>query len=108
MRVWGLGLKYLAAVFVWEIRQELKIRLQYSQPVREIFDNRMGKDAQVYLGSAELASICALLGYIPSKEEYLNFMRDKISEDSSEIYKYLNFDQLTDYNKEFIEITSLD
>ena len=72
------------------------------------FDNRMGKDAQVYLGSAELASICALLGYIPSKEEYLNFMKDKISEDSSEIYKYLNFDQLTDYNKEFIEITSLD
>jgi len=72
------------------------------------FDNRMGKDAQVYLGSAELASICALLGYIPSKEEYLNFMKDKISEDSSEIYKYLNFDQLTDYNKEFIEITPLD
>ena len=71
------------------------------------FDNRMGKDAQVYLGSAELASICALLGYIPSKEEYLNFMKDKISEDSSEIYKYLNFDQLTDYNKEFIEITPL-
>ncbi len=72
------------------------------------FDNRMGKDAQVYLGSAELASICALLGYIPSKEEYLNFMKDKISKDSSEIYKYLNFDQLTDYNKEFIEIAPLD
>ena len=35
-------------------------------------------------------------------------MKDKISEDSSEIYKYLNFDQLTDYNKEFIEITPLD
>ena len=54
--MWGLGLKYLAAVFVWEIRQELKIRLQYSLPVTRNFDNRMGKDAQVYLGSAELAS----------------------------------------------------
>ena len=68
------------------------------------FDNRMGKDAQVYLGSAELASICALLGYIPSKEEYLKFMKDKINKDSSEIYKYLNFDQLTDYNSNYIEI----
>ena len=68
------------------------------------FDNRMGKDAQVYLGSAELASICALLGYIPSKEEYLKFMKDKINKDSSEIYKYLNFDQLTDYNSKYIEI----
>ena len=68
------------------------------------FDNRMGKEAQVYLGSAELASICALLGYIPSKKEYLKFMKDKINKDSSEIYKYLNFDQLTDYNSNFIEI----
>ena len=68
------------------------------------FDNRMGRDAQVYLGSAELASICALLGYIPSKEEYLKFMKDKINKDSSEIYKYLNFDQLTDYNSKYIEI----
>ena len=68
------------------------------------FDNRMGKEAQVYLGSAELASICALLGYIPSKKEYLKFMKDKINKDSSEIYKYLNFDQLTDYNSKFIEI----
>jgi len=72
------------------------------------FDNRMGKDAQVYLGSAELASICALLGYIPSKAEYLKYMKDKINKDSSEIYKYLNFDQLTDYNKKYIEIAPVD
>jgi aconitase B len=45
-----------------------------------------------------------LLGYIPSKEEYLKFMKDKINKDSSEIYKYLNFDQLTDYNSKYIEI----
>ncbi len=35
------------------------------------FDNRMGKGAQVYLGSAELAAVAALLGKIPTKEEYL-------------------------------------
>jgi len=72
------------------------------------FDNRMGKDAQVYLGSAELASICALLGHIPSKDEYLKFMKDKINKNSSDIYRYLNFDQLTDYNSKFIEIVPLD
>jgi len=69
------------------------------------FDNRMGKGAQVYLGSAELAALCSLLGYIPSKEEYLKLMAEKIDNDSDEIYKYLNFDQLTDYkNNKVIEI----
>jgi aconitase B len=34
----------------------------------------------------------------------LKFMKDKINKDSSEIYKYLNFDQLTDYNSKYIEI----
>ena len=63
------------------------------------FDNRMGKDAQVYLGSAELAAFCSLLGYIPSKEEYLKLMAEKIDNKSDEIYAYLNFDQLTDYKK---------
>ena len=70
------------------------------------FDNRMGKDAQVYLGSAELASLCSLLGYIPSKDEYLKIMAEKIDNKSDEIYTYLNFDQLTDYNEnKVIEIT---
>jgi len=69
------------------------------------FDNRMGKDAQVYLGSAELAALCSLLGYIPSKEEYLKLMAEKINNNAGEIYKYLNFDQLTDYkNTKVIEI----
>jgi aconitate hydratase 2 / 2-methylisocitrate dehydratase len=69
------------------------------------FDNRMGKGAQVYLGSAELAALCSLLGYIPSKKEYLKLMAEKIDNNSDEIYKYLNFDQLTDYkNNKVIEI----
>jgi aconitate hydratase 2/2-methylisocitrate dehydratase len=68
------------------------------------FDNRMGKNAQVYLGSAELAAFCSLLGYIPSKEEYLKLMAEKIDKKSDEIYTYLNFDQLTDYKNKVIEI----
>ena len=59
----------------------------------------MGKGAQVYLGSAELAALCSLLGYIPSLEEYLKVMAEKIDKKSDEIYRYLNFDQLTDYKK---------
>ena len=72
------------------------------------FDNRMGKDAQVYLGSAELASLCSLLGYIPSKVEYLKIMSEKIDNQSDEIYTYLNFDQLTDYKEnKVIEINQV-
>ncbi|HYG13050.1 MAG TPA: aconitase family protein, partial [Methylophilaceae bacterium] len=61
------------------------------------FDNRMGKDARVYLGSAELAAVCSILGRIPDMQEYLEVVGDKISKNSSEIYKYLNFDQMSAY-----------
>lgn len=60
------------------------------------FDNRMGRDARVYLGSAELAAVCAKLGYIPTQAEYLATIGDKL-QNVAEIYKYLNFDQMTDY-----------
>ncbi len=59
------------------------------------FDNRLGKGAQVYLGSAELAAVAALLGRIPTKEEYLEIVNKKVSEDKKDsVYKYLNFDQI--------------
>lgn len=61
------------------------------------FDNRMGKGAQVYLGSAELAAACALLGKIPSKQEYLDLIPKKIEGKESQIYRYLNFNLLQDY-----------
>lgn len=65
------------------------------------FDNRMGMGAKVYLGSAELAAVCAILGKIPSKEEYLQIVRDKLSDESkAEIYKYLNFNQIKDFKLE--------
>jgi len=60
------------------------------------FDNRLGKGAQVYLGSAELAAVCAILGRLPTKEEYLDKTK-KIGGKESEIYKYLNFNLIRDY-----------
>lgn len=61
------------------------------------FDNRMGKDARVYLGSAELAAVCARLGRIPDMQEYLAIVSDKLGKNTDEIYRYLNFDQMADY-----------
>jgi aconitate hydratase 2/2-methylisocitrate dehydratase len=59
------------------------------------FDNRLGKGAQVYLGSAEVAAVAALLGKIPSKEEYLEIVNRKITDENKEsVYRYLNFDQV--------------
>lgn len=60
------------------------------------FDNRMGKDARVYLGSAELAAVCAKLGRMPTHAEYLETVGDKLA-DTTNIYKYLNFNQMTEY-----------
>ncbi|MEQ1599257.1 MAG: bifunctional aconitate hydratase 2/2-methylisocitrate dehydratase [Methylotenera sp.] len=60
------------------------------------FDNRMGRDARVYLGSAELAAVCAKLGRMPSHTEYMETVGTKLS-DVANIYKYLNFDQMTEY-----------
>ncbi len=60
------------------------------------FDNRMGRDARVYLGSAELAAVCAKLGRMPSHAEYLETVGNKLA-NTAEIYKYLNFNQMTEY-----------
>ncbi|BCB26327.1 aconitate hydratase B [Sulfurimicrobium lacus] len=61
------------------------------------FDNRMGKDARCYLGSAELAAVCARLGRIPGVEEYLAMVQDKIAPLADNIYRYLNFNQMESY-----------
>ena len=72
------------------------------------FDNRMGKDAQVYLGSAELSAVCAALGKIPTLEEYLAISNQKLSKGVDSIYRYLNFDQMPEYKpKKVIEITEI-
>ncbi|MFN9620040.1 MAG: bifunctional aconitate hydratase 2/2-methylisocitrate dehydratase [Synechococcaceae cyanobacterium] len=58
------------------------------------FNNRLGNGAQVYLGSAELAAVCAQLGRIPTKEEYLAIAAARIDPFGAELYRYLNFDQI--------------
>jgi aconitate hydratase 2/2-methylisocitrate dehydratase len=64
------------------------------------FNNRMGKGAQVYLGSAELAAVCALLGKIPTVEEYMSIITEKIKPFSSQLYCYLNFNQIEGFQDE--------
>jgi aconitate hydratase 2/2-methylisocitrate dehydratase len=72
------------------------------------FDNRMGKDARVYLGSAELAAVCARMGRIPTQEEYLAVIGDKLSKDAGNIYRYLNFDKMPEYVKKIIPIAEIE
>ncbi|VVH65517.1 Aconitate hydratase 2 (EC [uncultured Gammaproteobacteria bacterium] len=62
------------------------------------FPNRLGDDADVYLSSAEVAAIAAKLGRIPTVEEYLSAMQG-IEPTSNDIYQYLNFDQISQYQK---------
>jgi len=64
------------------------------------FNNRMGKGAQVYLGSAELAAVCALLGRIPTVAEYMEIVTKKIDPFASDLYRYLNFDQIAGFEDE--------
>lgn len=64
------------------------------------FNNRMGKDAKVYLGSAELAAVCALLGKIPTVEEYMAIVTKKIDPFAADLYRYLNFDQIAGFEDE--------
>ncbi|MDX1796154.1 MAG: bifunctional aconitate hydratase 2/2-methylisocitrate dehydratase [Hydrogenovibrio sp.] len=63
------------------------------------FPNRLGNGANVYLGSAELAAVCASLGRIPTMEEYLKAvaMLDTMADD---VYRYLQFDEMADYQVE--------
>ena len=60
------------------------------------FPNRLGKNSNVYLGSAELAAICAKLGRIPTTQEYLADM-GVLTAASDQIYQYLNFDKIQDF-----------
>ncbi|PXX50437.1 MULTISPECIES: bifunctional aconitate hydratase 2/2-methylisocitrate dehydratase [Aquitalea] len=60
------------------------------------FPNRLGKNTNVFLGSAELAAICSKLGKIPTVEEYKANI-GIINEKGAEVYQYLNFDQIKDY-----------
>ncbi len=63
------------------------------------FDNRMGKGAQVYLGSAEMAAIVSGINRIPTAEEYFEYYKKYVLPNESSIYKYLQFDEDEDFDK---------
>ena len=58
------------------------------------FDNRMGKGAKVYLGSAELAAVVAMLKRFPTPEEYKEIVTKKLAGKEDKVYSYLNFHKL--------------
>ena len=60
------------------------------------FPNRLGKNTNVFLGSAELAAVASKLGKLPTKEEYLAGT-GVITAKADQIYKYMNFDQIEEY-----------
>jgi len=62
------------------------------------FPNRLGQGANVYLASAELAAVSAILGKLPTPEEYLTFAAD-LQQDKDDTYRYMNFDQINSYTK---------
>lgn len=60
------------------------------------FPNRMGKGAFVYLASAELSAVCALLGRIPTPAEYLEYVQ-RLDSDREDTYRYMNFNEINSY-----------
>ena len=62
------------------------------------FPNRLGDGANVYLTSAELASVGGILGRLPTVEEYMDYAQ-KINSMSSDIYRYMNFDQIASFQQ---------
>jgi len=61
------------------------------------FDDRIGNGAKVYLGSAELGAVTALMGKLPKPAEFLKIYKEKIEPNKEKIYKYLQFDEMPDY-----------
>ncbi len=61
------------------------------------FDDRIGNGAKVFLGSAELGAVAALLGKLPTPAEFLEIFNAKIAPNSEKIYKYLQFDEMCEY-----------
>ncbi|MBE2896720.1 bifunctional aconitate hydratase 2/2-methylisocitrate dehydratase [Pasteurellaceae bacterium HPA106] len=67
------------------------------------FPNRLGQGANVYLASAELAAVAALLGRLPSPQEYLDYVAS-LQDDKEDTYRYMNFDQISQFVKKADEV----
>ena len=57
------------------------------------FPDRLGKNTNVFLASAELAAIASKLGHVPTVSEHHEAM-GIVNKDNAAIYKYLNFNQI--------------
>ena len=68
------------------------------------FPNRLGQGANVYLASAELASVAAVIGRLPSVEEYMEYAK-KIDSMADDIYVYMNFHQMEEYKQQANKVT---
>jgi len=66
------------------------------------FDNRMGDNARVYLGSAELAALAAVEGKLPAVDKYFQVMQEKILPQADQIYRYLEFHKMGDFSLEYV------
>jgi aconitate hydratase 2/2-methylisocitrate dehydratase len=62
------------------------------------FPNRLGIDTRVYLSSAELAAVCALMGKIPTVAEYMAQV-ETLASKSADVYRYMNFDQIKEFKE---------
>ena len=60
------------------------------------FPNRLGEGANVYLTSAELAAVGAIIGRLPTPEEYMTYAND-LDSMSAEIYRYMNFNEIRSF-----------
>ncbi len=60
------------------------------------FPNRLGIDTRVYLSSAELAAVCALMGKIPTVDEYRTQVA-AVNAKAADVYRYMNFDQIPEF-----------
>ncbi|MCK8046161.1 bifunctional aconitate hydratase 2/2-methylisocitrate dehydratase [Shewanella sp. 1CM18E] len=67
------------------------------------FPNRLGTGANVYLASAELAAVAALLGRLPSPDEYQTYAKE-LDATAADTYRYLNFDQIASYTAKADEV----
>jgi aconitate hydratase 2/2-methylisocitrate dehydratase len=69
------------------------------------FPNRLGKNTNVFLTSAELAAVCSRLGRIPTVAEYQEAV-GIINKDAANVYKYMNFDQIEEYVENAKNVTA--
>lgn len=67
------------------------------------FPNRIGDDSQVFLGSAELTAVTALVGELPTPEQYFKYFNEKIAPNKEEIYRYLEFDKMGDFELSYVQ-----